>query len=194
MTVSIAPTEVERDKWDTEAYPRKCLTLTRQKELYMAKVSRTDEQKAHKFTDEEIKRLAQFFDILIEIDTKEKARFRRLEQEPKGYSMSGEGRNCSLCGRGVCEDGWFDKWGFKCLNCQNAIDKRRIPGSLCRDWEHERSITDTALAIELGINVQTIRKLIREDKIIGRKIPGGPYIILRKDNPDLKNVLVQPAK
>jgi hypothetical protein len=99
--------------------------------------------------------------------------------------MSGEGRNCSLCERGVYENGWFDKWGFKCLNCQNAVDKHKIPGSLCRDWDHKKSITDTALAMKLGVNVHKIRKLIREGKIIGRRIPNGPYIILRKDNPIL---------
>ena len=148
-----------------------------------------NEQKPHKFTDEELKRVAQYFEILIEIDQSEKARFRRLEQEPKGFSIPGEGRSCPLCRQSIHNEGFFDKWGFKCLNCQNAIDKRIIPGSVCKDWENKKSIADTALAMELEISIHKIRKLIREGKIIGRHIPNGPYMILMKDNPNLKNIL-----
>ena len=129
-------------------------------------------------------------DVLIEIDLKQKKLYARLKDKPKGFAMSGEGRNCSLYGRHVWDDGgWFDKWGFKCLNCQDAVNKSKIPGSLCRDYSHERSIPDTALAIDLGVKVQTIRKLIREGKIVGRRIPNGPYMILRKDNPTLSHTL-----
>lgn len=144
------------------------------------------EQKPHELTDEEIKRLAQFMDVLIEIDLKQKKLYARLKDKPKGFAMSGEGRNCSLYGRHVWDDGgWFDKWGFKYLNCQDAINKRKIPGSLCRDYKHEKSIPDTDLAMRLDIKVATLRKYIREGKIIGRRIPNGPYMILRKDNPEL---------
>lgn len=149
----------------------------------MTEVSNNDKLKQRKLTDEELKRLVQYFEILIEIDQSEKARFRRLEQEPKGFSMLGEGRSCSLCKQSNHHDGWFDKWGFKCLNCQNAIDKRIIPGSICRDWDNKKSIVDSALSMELGISINKIRKLIREGEIIGRKIPNGPYVILQKDNP-----------
>ena len=65
------------------------------------------------------------------------------------------------------------------------MNKRKIPGSLCGDYRHEKSIPDTMLASKLNVSVRTIRKQIRERKIIGRRIPGGPYMILRKDNPRL---------
>lgn len=150
-----------------------------------------NEQKPHKFTDEELKRVVQYFEILIEIDQSEKARFRRLEQEPKGFSIPGEGRSCSLCKQSIHNEGWFDNWGFKCLNCQNTINKRIIPGSVCKDWDNKKSITDSALAMELGISIHKIRKLIREGKIIGRRVPNGPYIILRKDNKNLHKILIE---
>ena len=156
----------------------------------MLKVTKNTEQNPHEFTDEEIKRLAQFMDVLIEMDIKQKRLYARLKDEPKGFTMDGEGRNCGLCSRHVWENGsWFDKWGFKCLNCQDAINKRKIPSSLCGDYRHEKSIPDTTLAIKLGVKVHSIRKLIREGKIKGRRIPNGPYMILRKDNPDLGEVL-----
>ena len=69
------------------------------------------------------------------------------------------------------------------------MDKRKIPGSLCRDYNHEKSILDTTLAIKLGVKVQIIRKLIREGKIVGHRIPNGAYMILRKDNPTLSHTL-----
>lgn len=131
-------------------------------------------------------------DILIQMGIKEEGLKKRLQKEPKGFSMAGEGRNCSLCGYGVYDgDGWYDKWGFKCLNCQKAVDKKQIPGSLCGDYDHKKCITDTSLSHKSGLHVQTIRKLIRRGEIKARQIPNGPYVILRKDNPDILKVIEQ---
>ena len=177
-------TGVVRYKWDTKSIESKVSHKAKKEGSNMAKV----EQKPHEFTEEERQRLVDFMDILIQIDQKEKARFARLKDEPNGFAMAGEGRDCGLCGMSVWDktDGWFDKWVFKCRNCQDAVNKRKIPGSLCGDWRHKKSIPDTTLAMKLGVSVHTIRKQIREGKIIGRKIPGGPYMILRKDNPNLQ--------
>ena len=146
-----------------------------------------NEQLKREFTDNERRRLVDYFSLLIEIDQQEKARYAKLKDSPKGFAIDGEGRQCGLCFKPVYGDipGWFDKWGFKCSNCQDAVNKRKIPGSLCGDYRHEKSIPDTMLASKLNVSVRTIRKQIREGKIIGRRIPGGPYMILRKDNPRL---------
>lgn len=134
--------------------------------------------------------LVNFMDILVEMDMEERQRKQRLEKEPSGYTLEGRGRNCSLCGRSVYEgDGWYDKWGFKCMNCQDAVNKKKIPGSLCKDYKHEKSISDLDLSFKSNLHVQTIRKLIRQDKIKGRLIPNGPYMILRKDNPNILDII-----
>jgi hypothetical protein len=134
--------------------------------------------------------LLNFLSTLIEIDQKERTRKKRLETEPKGFALEGEGRNCSLCHHIVFEgNGWYDKWGFKCMNCQSAVDKKKIPGSLCGDWKHDKCITDSSLSDKFDLHTQTIRKLIRQGKIIARQIPNGPNIIMRKDNPKLIEVL-----
>jgi len=134
--------------------------------------------------------LVNYVGTLVEIDAKERARKQRLETEPKGFTLEGAGRNCSLCGRSVYEgNGWYDKWGFKCMNCQSAVDKKKIPGSLCGDWKHEKCITDSSLSDKFDLHTQTIRKLIRQGKIIARQIPNGPNIIIRKDNPNLIEAL-----
>lgn len=135
---------------------------------------------------ESAQRLVSLFDLLIEMDMAQRALKKRLETEPKGFSMEGEGRNCSLCGQMVYGTaGWYDKWGFKCMNCQDAVNKKKVPGSLCGDYNHEKYVTDSTLSWKSGLHIQTIRKLIRQGKIKARQIPRGPFLILRKDNPEL---------
>ena len=153
-----------------------------------------NEHLKREFTDEERRRLVDYFSLLIEIDQQEKTLYAKLKDLPKGFAMNGEGQECGLCFMPVYHiPGWFDKWGFKCSNCQDAVNKRKIPGSLCGDYNHEESIPDTILVSKLNISVRTIRKKIIDGEIVGRKIPNGPYMILRKDNPNLSGILNQEA-
>lgn len=149
-----------------------------------------DEQLKREFTDDERRRLVDYFSLLIEIDQQEKARYTKLKDLPKGFTVDGEGRQCELCFKSVYDTpGWFDKWGFKCSNCQDAVNKGKMPGSLCGDYRHEKSIPDTALASRLNISVRTIRKKIKDGMIVGKRIPGGPYMILRNDTHDLIRII-----
>lgn len=139
--------------------------------------------------------LVGFFDTLIEMDMAQRALKKRLETEPKGYALEGDGRNCSLCGRSVYEsDGWYDKWGFKCMNCQDAVNKKKIPGSLCGDYDRKKYVTESALSSLSGLHHRTIKKLINQGKIKVRQIPKGPALILRKDNPNLIDVIDHERK
>lgn len=54
--------------------------------------------------------------------------------------------------------GWFNKCGYKCINCQDAINKRGAPGSLCSDNDYKRSIPDTDSSMEIDVKVATLRK------------------------------------
>jgi len=176
------------------------MTYHKVSEKYLKDFKKTCDEKGIKYEtdaeyEEAARNLVSFVDLLVEMDMAQRALKKRLETEPKGFALEGKGRNCSLCRRSVYdEDGWYDKWGFKCTNCQDAVNKRKIPGSLCGDYRHEKSIPDTILASKLNISVRTIRKQIHEGKIIGRGVPNGPYMILRKDNPNLGDVLAQLAK
>ena len=144
------------------------------------------EQLKREFTVDEHRRLVDYFSLLLEMDQQEKARYAKLKDSPKGFAIDGEGRQCGLCFKSVFDTpGWFDKWGFKCSNCQDAVNKRKIPGSICGDYRHEKSIPDTILASKLNISVRTIRKKIKDGEITGRRIPSGSYMILRKGNPNL---------
>jgi hypothetical protein len=53
--------------------------------------------------------------------------------------------------------------------------------------------SDSTLSWKSGLHIQTIRKLIRQGKIKARQIPKGPFLILRKDNPDLLKVIQELA-
>ncbi len=139
--------------------------------------------------------LVDFVSVLVDIDMEERKRKARLEKEPEGFSMAGEGRNCSLCKRSVYgEDGWYDKWGFKCPECQNAVNKHIIPGSLCRDYDNEKCITVSTLSWRTNLKYQTIMKLVRQGKIKVRQIPHGATMILRKENPNISDVLNEEMK
>lgn len=186
LQVTNSLTGVERYKSDTV-----CIELDRTNNEPRGGTAMSDnEQLKREFTDDERRRLVDYFSLLIEIDQQEKARYAKFKDYPKGFVMDGEGRQCGLCFKSVYETpGWFDKWGFKCSNCQDAINKRKIPGSLCGDYSHEKSIPDTVLASKLNISVRTIRKKIKDGEIIGRRIPGGPYMILRKDNQNLMDII-----
>lgn len=151
----------------------------------------------HYDTDREYREAAQnmygLVELLIGVASEEDNRKQRLVDEPNGFLMSGEGRNCSLCEQMVFQaDGWYDIWGFKCMNCQDAVNKKIIPGSLCRYSKHKKYYSDSALSWKSGLHIQTIRKLIRQGRIVARRIPNGPYLVLVKDNPDLLNTLSNP--
>jgi hypothetical protein len=153
-----------------------------------------EKQGIHYKTEAEYKaaatNLVSLVGTLVEIDQEERQRKQRLVKESKGFTLEGSGRNCSLCGRSVYEgSGWYDKWGFKCMNCQDAVNKKKIPGSLCRDWDNEKYVTDSDLSMKVDMHIQAIRKLIRRGKITARQIPNGPYLILRKDNPNLLDII-----
>lgn len=131
-----------------------------------------------------------FFDVLIKMDQEEQIRQRRLEDEPEGFPLEGDGRNCPLCGRHYeGEDLWYDKWGFKCLDCQEALRKKIVPGYVFKDYRNEKHITDSKLARVSDLHIRTVRKLIQRGDIKARKLPHGLYLILKRDNPNITNVL-----
>lgn len=167
---------------------------------HLAEFKRLCEEKGIKYeTDAEYERsarhLVDFVKVLVDIDMEERKRKARLEKELKGFSMDGEGRSCSLCKRSVYgEEGWYDKWGFKCPECQKAINKHIIPGSMCRDYDNEKCITVSDLSWKTDLKHQTIMKLVRQGKIKVRQIPKGATMILRKENPDISDVLNEEIK
>lgn len=133
--------------------------------------------------------LVNFVDLLVQMGMEHDGWDKRLEKEPKGFALPSEGRSCSLCHKMVFGEVWYDKWGMKCMNCHEAFKKKIIPGYVFKDRDNEKHITDSRLADISGLHIQTIRKLIRQGKIKARKVPGGPVVILRKENPNIQNIM-----
>ncbi len=139
--------------------------------------------------------LVGFFDILIQIDQQERARKKRLEQEPGGFTFPGKGRNCMLCGRSVHGDMFYDKWGQQCFDCHEAHKKRIVPGYAFGDHKHEKSVTSSTLQYKFDVSHMTLKKLVRQGKLKARVIPGnGVMIFLRKENPGIVKIIEQDKK
>lgn len=133
--------------------------------------------------------LINLFDVLLDMSKEHLGWEKRLEKEPGGFALPSEGRSCSLCHNSVYGEVWYDKWGMKCMNCHEAFKKKIIPGYVFKDHENDKHITLSALSHRYDIHIQTLRKLVRQGDIKVRKVPHGPEVILRKENPNLVDVL-----
>lgn len=140
-------------------------------------------------------RLVNFVSLLIEIDQKERKLTARLKTEPKGFAIQGNGRTCPLCKTNVRDDMWFDKWGAKCLDCQDALNRKLIPGYVFKDHDNDKHITASELSWRHKLHNQTIKKLIKENKLKARTIPkSNTLVFLRKENPDLPTIIKEHQK
>lgn len=118
----------------------------------------------------------------------------RLKDEPKGFWLDSEGRTCFVCHTCVQGQIWFDKWGLKCSNCQDAFIKKIYPGYVLKDRANNKHVTDSQLQWKYGLHRQTIKRLVREDVLHARIIPNGPMIFLRKENPNLPKIIEEYTK
>ncbi len=100
---------------------------------------------------------------------KEDALAKRLEENPKGFHKEGAGYTCAICQDHTAEgDNWYDKWGVKCLVCQNAIDKGEIPASLAKNRDSWYRKFD--FDYYFNVKSQTLNKWIKEGIVIPRTI------------------------
>lgn len=133
--------------------------------------------------------LLNFAALAYDMAKEDLLRKKRLDKEPKGFEMDGNGRLCWLCSNAP-DKIWYDKWGMKCLDCQTALDKKIIPGYVFKDRDNEKHVTASRLAWKFDIGIQTVKKLLRQGKLKAREIPGnGTLVFLRKDNPNIVEVL-----
>lgn len=113
---------------------------------------------------------------------------RKLEENPNGFPLEDSGRGCCICRVGTSpENSWYDKHGIKCLNCQRALDKKVVPVSITKDWERKTWFTSYDLQSKLNIKPMTMKKLVREGKLLAREIKnneGSTYfwVFLNKEN------------
>jgi len=131
-------------------------------------------------------RLVGLFEILFDSHVAELRLKEKLKDHPKGFSlMNGETYNCGICHAQIKdEELWYDKWGKKCLACQDAVNKKIIPGRICynnKDW-----YAAWELDSHFKLKAATVRKLIRQGVLKARIVPkSGFEVILLKENADV---------
>ena len=114
-------------------------------------------------------RLEQMSALGKEFEEEQKAREKRLEENPKGFHLEEAGYTCAICQQSTPKgDNWYDRWGIKCLVCQWAIDHKEIPPSLAKHTESWYTRHD--FQHYFNIKTPTLNKWIRNDTIKARTI------------------------
>jgi hypothetical protein len=142
---------------------------------------------------EQERNLSAAYKIIFDAVLEERKLEEKLKDYPKGFAiMDGKTYNCYVCDMHIKnEEIWYDKWGKKCLACQDAVDRNIIPGSICRS--HKDWYKNWEFEMYFKIKTPTIKKLIRLNVLKVRIVPkNGFEVILIKDNIDVlppKNIL-----
>lgn len=133
--------------------------------------------------------LLNFAEVLYDIAQDDYKRQQKLKIHPNGFPLDNDGTySCVVCFTSITTaNGWYDKYGPKCLNCQRAVKKKILPPSVFKD--RNSWFTAWHLEKEFKIHSATVRKLIRENKLKARVInreDGKPhyYIFLVSENID----------
>lgn len=133
--------------------------------------------------------LAGLAELMFEHWKEDCRRKKKLEENPKGYTLDGVGYSCFICGNGTQQgQNWYDKWGIKCMICQGAIDRKEIPASLAKNKESWYSKYDLESAFNLkGPALRAwIKQGILKARTVTRDGKGVHYqLFLIKDNKDV---------
>ncbi len=132
--------------------------------------------------------LAHLAEVMFDCYREDKRRKRKLEANPKGFHLEGNGYTCFICGGSVSnEETWYDKYGIKCLICQKAIDKKIIPASAAKNKDSWYSKYD--LESRFNIDRHALNRFVKRGILKPRIVPnenGRPHvqIFMIKDNKD----------
>lgn len=134
-----------------------------------------EKEQGREVTDQELFEaehwLRGYAELMLDLAIKEDQRKKKLESNPKGFHLEGEGYSCAICGGSISkEETWYDKHGIKCLTCQSAIDKKVIPASAASNKESWYSVHD--FEHHFFINRWGVRRLVKEGLLKPRIIPG----------------------
>lgn len=136
--------------------------------------------------NESLDNLVGFFEVLIDIERKDQLRKDKLKNNPEGFHVMDGEYTCPVCGYNISGDQtWYDKHGLKCLDCQRAVDKRILPGSVFKNKDSWYSVWEFDHYFK--IKSPTVRKFVRQGKLKSRIVfnaQGGKHceIFLIKDN------------
>ena len=135
--------------------------------------------------------LRQLAEILLDQIIRDHKRNKRLEKSPEGYFMDDETGvySCFICSRNFdAKDIWYDKYGYKCRDCQDNVINKVISKTLskkkdswCSDWQVSQI---------LNLHPSTREKLIRNGDLTAIELKdskGAVYqrVFMKNKNPKL---------
>ncbi len=106
--------------------------------------------------------------IIVNISIEQCEWENKLTKIPQGFHID-RGATCMICG--VTKQGnelWYDKYGLKCMICQDAIDQKVIPGVSIKN--NNNWYSNIEMAIYFGIKATQIRKLTKGNHLKSRNI------------------------
>ena len=127
-----------------------------------------------------------FYEVLFDSHIAELKLKDKLKDSPGGFSlMDGKTYNCGICRNYIKDEQlWYDKWGKKCLACQDAVNKKIIPGKICYNDKYWYATWEFDIYFKL--KSPTIRKLTRQGVLKVRIVPqSGFEVFLIKENIDV---------
>jgi len=149
--------------------------------------------------------LVGFYEILLKCHIEDLKLKEKLKELPDGFNLEGTGRTCAICGNpSTVEGSWYDKYGLKCLICQDSINRKEIPPSLAKNKESWYSKYD--LESSFNLKGPTLTSWIKKGVIKARSITYKgkgvrTQLFLIKDNKDflppknmVKSQLVKESK
>ncbi|MGG9959990.1 hypothetical protein [Ferruginibacter sp. SUN106] len=128
-------------------------------------------------------------DISLELMEEEWIREEKLKEFPKGYHLDENSYRCKICeGTAKGDNSWYDKYGIKCMICQNAINEKIIPAALAKNKESWYSTDEMESYFNITgplLNKYIKQGLIKERVILNPKNKRHLQLFLLKDNKEV---------
>lgn len=127
-------------------------------------------------------------EVLAPMQAEEDRRQRKLKELPKGFHLEGEGYMCGIC-YGHCskEETWYDQYGIKCMECQEAVDRGEIPATCVEDRDSYYSPYDIERAFNVDRHVvrRWAKAGVLKERVIKHLHHQDTHLILIEDNKDV---------
>lgn len=132
--------------------------------------------------------LLQLMQSIYSISPEQQRREKLLKKNPKGFQIDVENPespySCMICHSRfhVYVPGWYDRYGPKCMPCQNALWDGIVPWFVYADHKSWYSMYDMENTFRAS-NPKVVNNLLREGLLKAIVIPGNKYpVFLKKDN------------
>lgn len=143
--------------------------------------------------------VVQMAKLRADIEGRDLIRKKRLEKEPDGFPPNpGESPMCHICLTHLNpSNGWYNKFGFQCLDCKRAFENGILPAEAFED--DDSWYNDWYVEKEFHIPAPTIKKLVREEKLKPRIVTDSKgrdhrYVFMALENNELLETYMQNHK